>query len=135
MFPDSSGYRLLADVTLSVHAGFVLFVLGGQILILIGWARRWSWTRNGIFRWSHLAGIGYVVLEAWFGIPCPLTILENKLRALTGDGMYEMSFIGYWLDRLLFYTAPEWVFTAVYSAFALIVGITFRAYPPRRHRD
>ncbi len=123
----------LADATAVAHAAFVLFVVGGQVMICFGWARGWAWTRRVGFRVLHLVGIGFVVAEAWLGVTCPLTVFESRLRLAAGGYPYAKSFLGYWVDRLLFYSAPEWVFTAVYSAFALLVLITFVAYPPRRH--
>ena len=125
-------HELLADGTLALHTAFVLFVVGGQLLIFAGWLRGWRWTRCLIFRWAHLGAIGFVLLEAWFGVPCPLTILENYFRAQAGQAIYETSFIGYWLSRLLYYSAPRWVFTAAYTAFSLLVVLTFIFYPPRR---
>ncbi|MEO6697275.1 MAG: DUF2784 domain-containing protein, partial [Gammaproteobacteria bacterium] len=74
----------------------------------------------------------FVILEVWLGVNCPLTVLENHLRELAGLTGYELSFIGYWLNRMLFYTAPEWVFTALYSGFGLLVVLTFLAYPPQK---
>ena len=127
-------YSLLADLTLIGHATLVVFVLGGQIAILIGWARAWVWTRGALFRSVHLACIGSVMLEAWFGVTCPLTDLENNFRRLAGEAGYPATFIGSWLDRLLFYSAPEWVFIAAYTLFALVVLLTYLLYPPRfRH--
>ncbi len=123
---------VLADLTVVIHAAFVLFVVCGQVLILIGWLNKWSWCQNIIFRWLHLAAIGYVVLEAWFGITCPLTLLEHYLRSLAGESMYQMSFIGYWVHYWLFYTAPDWVFTLIYTLFGLLVLLTFIGYPPKR---
>ena len=121
----------LADATLLIHAAFVLFVVGGQCLILIGWARGWRWTRRLLFRLLHLGSIGFVVLEAWFGVPCPLTVLENELRLRAGGtAVYQVSFIGYWVGRLLYYDAPPWVFMTVYTAFSLLVVLTFVFYPP-----
>jgi len=132
---DAIYSELLADVVLALHASFVLFVVGGLLLTLTGWWRGWGWTRGPWFRWLHLAAIGFVALEAWFGIPCPLTVLESRLRVLAGGPGYAASFIGYWLQRLLFYEAEPWVFTVVYTAFALLVVAVFRWYPPRRtHR-
>jgi len=32
----------LADLVLAIHVAFILFVVGGQILILAGWALGWS---------------------------------------------------------------------------------------------
>ncbi|MCP4768748.1 MAG: DUF2784 domain-containing protein [Gammaproteobacteria bacterium] len=127
-------YALLADLVVFAHALFVLFVVAGQALILTGWIVGWLWTRNPLFRVTHLAAIGLVVAEAWFGMLCPLTTLEHELRNNAGQTVYEMSFIGYWLDRLLFYSAPEWVFTLVYTLFAILVVTVFVFYPPNWKR-
>jgi len=122
---------LLADLTVLIHAAFVLFVVLGQVLIVIGWKQGWHWSQNFTFRYLHLAAIGYVVLETWLGITCPLTLLESYLRQLAGETTHALSFIGYWVNYFLFYTAPEWLFTLIYSAFGLLVLLTFFKYPPR----
>ncbi len=119
----------LADAILVLHVLFVLFVVGGYVLILVG-ARRWSWVRNRVFRTLHLAAIVLVVAEALFGIACPLTRWEDMLRVTTE----ERSFIGRWLGRLLYYDFPGWVFAATYCAFALAVVYAWRAIPPRSTR-
>jgi len=110
----------------------VVFVLAGQAAILIGWLRGWRWTRGLAFRTGHLVGIGLVVAESWFDIPCSLTVLENTLRARSGALGYEHGFMRDWLTRLLFYSAPSWVFTLAYTLFGGVVLATFIAYPPRR---
>ena len=97
---------------------------------LIGWIKKWGWTKNAIFRYLHLAAIGYVVLEALFGIRCPLTVLEFHLRHLAGEANHGTSFIGYWVHYFLFYTAPDWVFILIYSVFGILVLLTFLLYPP-----
>jgi uncharacterized protein DUF2784 len=117
---------MIADAILAVHALFVLFVVGGFVLILLG-ARRWSWVRNRSFRTLHLAAIALVTAEALLGITCPLTMWEDMLRG----GGTERSFIGRWVARLLYYDFPEWVFATAYCAFALAVLWTWRAVPPR----
>lgn len=123
-------YGLLADLIAAIHTLFVLFVVGGQILILTGWLQGWSWTRHRWFRILHLTAISFVVVEVLFGLWCPLTTWENSLRELAGQQGYTLSFIGYWLDRLLYYNAPQWVFDVAYTLFGLLVAITFRYYPP-----
>ncbi|GAB4512303.1 MAG: DUF2784 domain-containing protein [Sulfuricaulis sp.] len=114
----------LADLVLAVHVAFILFVVGGQILILAGWALGWVWPRHWLFRLLHLLAIGFVVLETWLGIICPLTALENILRTASGMIAYENGFIRYWLHQLIFYTAPSWVFTSIYTVFAGFVALT-----------
>lgn len=127
-------YNLLADLTLIAHTLLVMFVVLGQAAILAGWLRGWIWTRGALFRVAHLASILIVMLETWFSMPCPLTILESHWRGLAGQAGYQSSFIGTWLDRLLFYAAPDWVFTTLYTLFALLVLVCFIRYPPRfRH--
>ncbi|HET7766839.1 MAG TPA: DUF2784 domain-containing protein [Burkholderiales bacterium] len=120
---------MIADAVLVVHALFVLFVVGGFVLILLG-ARRWSWVRNRTFRILHLAAIVFVTAEALLGITCPLTIWEDMLRG-GGPGR---SFIGRWVARLLYYDFPEWVFATAYFAFALAVLWAWRVIPPRPSR-
>ncbi len=131
--PDQAG--LLADLTLTLHVAYVLFVVGGQVFILAGWVLGWTAARNFMFRLLHLAAIGVVVIESWLGARCPLTVLENSLRRMAGDTPQELSFIGYWLGRLLFYTAPVWAFTLLYTLFAALVAASWLKYPPRRRRS
>ena len=122
----------LADLVLAIHVAFILFVVGGQILILAGWAQGWSWPRRRWFRLLHLLAIGVVMLQAWIGAICPLTTLENFFRDAAGIATYENGFIRHWVRELVFYTAPAWVFTLVYTVFAGLVALTWLVYPPRR---
>lgn len=125
-------YLLLADALALLHGLIVLFVVGGQALILAGWWRRWAWPRRPWFRWVHLGLIGFVVVQTWLGQLCPLTVWENRLRQLAGEQGYTGSFVAHWLHKVLYWQAPHWVFVAVYTAFGLIVVISFLYYPPRR---
>ena len=94
-----SALTVAADLTLVAHASFVAFVVVGQALILIGWMRGWRWTRNSSFRLIHLGAIALVVLESWFGVICPLTWLEFRLRAAAGSPVAADGFLAYWLQR------------------------------------
>src|SRR5579864_8493468 len=96
-------YGLLADVVVAMHAFYVGFVVFGLLAILIGHARGWRWVRNLYFRVLHLLAIAFVCAESIIGIDCPLTTLENGLRLGAGQNGYGGDFIGYWLDRLIFY--------------------------------
>jgi hypothetical protein len=131
---SSHSYQVLANCVLVAHFGLVLFITGGLILILLGGRYRWSWVRNFWFRLAHLGAIGYVVAESWLGIVCPLTNIEQWLRERAGQLSYEGDFIAYWLGRLIFYQAPPWVFIATYSAFALLVVVSWATVPPARRR-
>lgn len=130
----SANLRLLADLVLITHAGFVAFVLFGLILIVIGGFRGWSWVRNPWYRLTHLAAIGVVTAQAWFGVICPLTTLEMNLRARAGEATYEGTFVAYWLQRLLYYEAPPWVFVVCYTLFGLVVAGSWFRFRPRPFR-
>ena len=130
----SAAHGFLADVVLIIHAAFVGFVVFGLVLILLGGLLRWRWIRNPWFRTLHLGGIVLVVVQAWLGIVCPLTILELSLRERAGQATHDGTFISYWLHRLLYYEAPAWVFVACYTAFGLIVVLSWVKFRPRSFR-
>jgi hypothetical protein len=125
---------VFADLVLLAHALFVGFVVVGFALILVGLARGWSFVRRPAFRYAHLLAIGVVVLQAWFGIECPLTTLESDLRVEAGQAGYGSSFIQDWLYRLLYYRAPPAVFTLLYSLFGAAVVLVWWFAPPVRRR-
>lgn len=125
-------YSLLADGVLVLHAAVVVFVVGVPVAVLLGHARGWRWVDRLSLRALHLVAIGVVAAQAWLGQLCPLTVLESALREAGGANGYERSFVEHWLQRLLFYEAPAWVFTAVYTGFALGVVALWWRYPPKR---
>lgn len=129
---DPTAYLVLADAVLVLHVGVVVFVVGGLLLILAGNWRGWRWVNAWWFRLAHLAAIAVVVAEAWLGIVCPLTTLEMALRARAGAATYGGSFIEHWLQRVLYYDAPAWVFVLAYSLFAAAVVAIWSWFPPAR---
>lgn len=128
---NSFSYLILANAVLISHVGIVLFIVLGQLLVVIGAFKHWRWIRNLPFRALHLAAIVYVAMQTWFGLVCPLTTFEQWLRVQGGQGSYEGDFIGYWLAKLLFYQAEPWVFMVIYTAFALLVAAGWWWAPPR----
>lgn len=120
--------KLVADAVLFLHFGFVLFVVGGLVVIWWGAALQWRWVLNRWFRIGHLAAICIVTAEALAGVACPLTVWENALRG-NGNGA---SFIARWVHRVMFYNLPEWIFTLAYVLFAIVVAITYWLVPPAR---
>jgi hypothetical protein len=127
-------YQFFADAILALHLGIVVFVIGGLVLVVAGNLRHWQWANRLWFRVAHMAAIAVVVAESWFGVVCPLTTWEMWLRARAGASTYGGSFIEHWLQRLLYYDAPGWVFTVAYSLFGLVVAATWWYFPPRSSR-
>ena len=119
----------LADLIVIAHFAFVLFVVGGLAAIWIGATVGWRWVRNRGFRGAHFAAICVVAAEALVGLVCPLTAWEDALRGAHSN----TGFVARWIHRVMFFSFPEWVFTAAYVLFALAVAVTLWLVPPRRH--
>ena len=85
-------YGLFADAVLLAHAGFVAFVVLGGFLVL-RW-QRLAWVHLPVVAWG--AGI-----ELTGGI-CPLTPLENHLRALAHEQGYAGGFVEHYVFGLLY---------------------------------
>ena len=124
-------YLVAADATLFIHVLFVVFVIFGLVMVFAGKLFSWSWVRNRRFRIAHLAAIGIVVLQSWFSVICPLTLWEMNLRGKAGDATYPGSFVAYWLETLLYYRAPEWVFILAYTLFGVLVVVSWYWVRPR----
>lgn len=116
---------ILADTILVVHVLFAGLVVFGLLAIYIGYFFKCRWTRHRRFRILHLIAIGIVVVQSWVGVICPLTTGEMLLREKAGAAVYSGSFIQYWLHKLLFWQAPEWVFIILYTSFAGLVLLSW----------
>jgi hypothetical protein len=122
-------YRWLADLLVAFHVGYVLFVVGGLLAVLVGGARGWKWVHNRWFRGVHFLMIAVVAFEAIADLQCPLTSWEAGLRRLGGETVSDASFIGRMMHALIFLDLPAWVFNVVHVAFALLVLATFWLVP------
>ena len=132
---NAGAYQLFADLVLITHVAFVAFMVVGLLLIWIGGFCGWRWIRNPWFRSLHLAGIGLVVVQTWAGVICPLTTLEMSLRERAGEATYADDFIAHWLQRLLYFEAPPWVFILAYTLFGLAVAGSWWWFRPRPFRN
>ena len=121
----------LANTVLVLHVGIAVFVVAGLLLVVVGNLGHWGWVNNVWFRVAHSAAVVVIVAESWLGFVCPLTTLEMWLRSRAGEASYGGGFIEHWLQQLLYYSAPPWVFIAAYTVFALLVLASWWYFPPR----
>jgi hypothetical protein len=122
---------LVADLLVAIHFGWVIFIVFGLLVIIVGGILRWRFIRNFWFRTIHLAMILIVVFEEIFRIPCPLTIWEYELRTTSGQ-LYvtDMPFIPRLIHKLIFFDFPPIVFTVAYFLFGLAVLLSWPLVPP-----
>lgn len=131
---SSATAALFANLVLVLHVCVAAFVIAGLALILVGNLARWHCVNHLWFRLARLVAIAVIVAEAWFGIACPLTLLEMWLRSRAGAVTYAGGFIEHWLSRLLYYRASPWAFIPAYSLLGLLVVSSWWYFPPRRRR-
>jgi len=106
-------YRALADLLVVVHTLFVAFVVLGGFLV---WQRRWV-------AWIHVPAALWGAVIEYRGWICPLTPLENALRARAGLAGYAGGFIEHYVMPLLYpagLTPPKQV---VLGTVVLLVNI------------
>ena len=129
-------YRSSADLVSIVHFGFIVYVVFGQLLILVGRLAGWGWVRNPWFRVSHLSCILVVAYEAFAGIECPLTTWERDLRAAAGQAgtISSRGFISDWIDTFMACDGHQETLTWCYYGFAALVLATLVLVPPRFRR-
>jgi len=122
-------YAVAADATVLLHAAFVVFVVGGAALL-------WRWPRVA---WLHLPAAAWGAwIEASGGV-CPLTPLENALRARAGQSGYGGGFVEHYVVPILYPDALtrelQWALAAgVVAVNALLYGLWI-AGRRRRSRD
>jgi hypothetical protein len=85
-------FAALAGFIVLVHLSFVVFVAAGALLAL-----RWRW-----IPWVHLPSAAWAAYVEFSGGICPLTPLENDLRARAGLDYYSGDFIARYLLPVLY---------------------------------
>jgi hypothetical protein len=115
--------RLLADAVVVLHLAFVAFAVAASLLVL-----RWRWVAL-----PHLAALAWAAYVEFSGRICPLTPLENALRAAAGTGAYQGGFVEHYLLPMLYPAALtrelQWVLGAGLLAFnaAVYAAIAWQA--------
>jgi len=115
------GYRLLADALVVVHAAFIVFGVFGGLLAL----------QNSAWMWLHLPAAAWAALVVIMGWTCPLTPLEQNLRAAAGQDGYEGDFIQHYLLSAIYpegltRTVQIWLGVGVLAFNLIVYAFVFR---------
>ncbi|MCL5671403.1 MAG: DUF2784 domain-containing protein [Acidobacteria bacterium] len=98
----------LAEGVLVVHLLFILWVMGGVLLV----------RRSPRLKWFHIGSLVYgIFIEVVPWPPCPLTILEQMLESRAGVAAYHGSFLLHYLDKLVYPNVPLALLVAVAVVF------------------
>ena len=88
----AGAYAVLAGAVVLAHLLFVAFAVSGAVLAL-----RWKW-----MPWVHIPAVLWAAFIELSGGICPLTPIENELRAAAGLEYYSGDFIAEYLFPLLY---------------------------------
>jgi hypothetical protein len=117
-------YGNLATLVVLGHFAFILFVMFGGLLAL-----RWRWVP-----WAHIPcfvwGAG---IEVVGGI-CPLTPLENRLRAAAGDSQYAGTFIEHYILPVMYPAGLTRTVQLVLAVGLVVLNLAIYAWVIRRRR-
>jgi len=118
-------YRVLADLVVVLHVGFVLFVVLGGLFAL-------RWPRAA---WFHLpAAVWGAGIEFVHGI-CPLTPLENHLRHLGGEAGYSGGFVEHYVLPVLYPAGLNQNLQLGIGIFVVALNVTIYALVWRQWRQ
>jgi hypothetical protein len=118
----------LGQAVLAAHLGVIAFNIFGLVAIPLGAALGWAWVRVRWWRILHLASLAVVAAQALIGRACFLTVWQDSL---TGGGRAD-PLIMRWVNSLIYWPLPIWVFTAAYLAvFAYVVALWWWVRPTR----
>jgi hypothetical protein len=116
---------LAAQLLLALHLVVIAFNVTGLVVIPLGAKLGWRLVRIRWLRLLHLASLAVVALQAAFGRACFLTIWQSDLT-----GGREAPLIMRWVNSVVFWPLPIWVFTALYLAvFAYVVALWWAVRP------
>jgi hypothetical protein len=110
--------RIAADATLVVHLLFIGFALFGALFAL-----KWSWVPA-----LQLPAAAWGVYVELSGGICPLTPLENRLRALGGQSGYEGSFVEGYLLPVIYPTGLTSDVQVVLACVVLVVNLAIYGF-------
>ena len=120
----------MAQWVLALHLAIIAFNIFGLVAIPIGAWRRWAFVRAPIWRLAHLASMAAVAAQAAAGKACFLTDWQAELSGAPEGQPLIMR----WVNSVIFWPLPMWVFEAVYFVlFAYTVALFWWVRP--RWRD
>ena len=93
----------------------------------LGAALQWRWVRIRWWRALHLASWAGVAVQAVLGRACFLTLWQDRLTGASGPPLIER-----WVNGLIYWPLPIWVFGAIYLLlFAAVIALWWLVPPGR----
>lgn len=111
---------MAAIIVLAIHLAIIAFNVAGCVLIPLGAWLGWPWVREFWWRLAHLLSFAVVAVQALLGRACFSTIWQDELSGTT----HVQPLIEQWINGLIYWDLPLWVFAAAYVAvFVYVVAL------------
>ena len=122
-------YRLCADLVVLLHLTFIAFAVLGGFLVLRWWK----------VAWLHLPAAAWAAYVEIYLRFCPLTPLENRLRALGGEATYDTGFIAHYITPIIYppgitHGIQTVLGMLLVASYIVIYAIAWRLHRHRRER-
>jgi hypothetical protein len=124
----------LANTVLYFHVAIVAFNVFGLIVIPVGAWRDWAFIRIFWWRLVHVGLLVIVALQALFGRACFLTLWQYSLVEQSSGRATTVPLIQSWVEMLIFWPLPIWVFTVLYVLVVIYAGLLWYWIPPQRNQ-
>jgi hypothetical protein len=101
----------MVQAVLAVHVTVILFNVFGLVAVPIGAICNWRFVHIRWWRVLYLLSLAAVAAQALTGRACFLTIWQNDL---TASAQPATPLIVRWIDLLVYWRLPIWMFAALY---------------------
>jgi len=128
---DKSFLSTLADLVLFAHLAIIFFNVFGLIAIPLGAWRGWRFIRVFWWRALHVGLLGVVAVQAVLARVCFLTIWQSDLLRQAGATVSAEPLIQRWINQLIFWPLPLWVFATIYVAVLALTVFLWWVVPPK----
>ena len=105
-------YRLCAELLVLLHFAYIAFAVLGGLLVLRWWR----------VAWLHLPAVAWAAFVELYLRWCPLTPLENRLRALGGLATYDTGFIAHYIMPVIY---PPGITPAVQDVLGALLVVSY----------
>ena len=119
-----------AGFVLYFHLIIILFIIFGFIVIPLGAKLKWQFIHGFWWRLTHLVSMVVVAIQAVLGKACFLTYIQSDFLQSAGKKGYTVPFIQTYIDRLIYYNFPIWIFSIFYVILFFYTIYLWFVYPP-----
>jgi len=127
----TSDAAVWAEAILAAHVAVILFNVFGLIVVPLGAVRGWRFVHIAWWLVLHVVLLAAVAVQALASRACILTLWQ---RDLAGSTAIQTPLIKSWVEQLIYWKLPIWIFAALYTTVFVYAVALLWLVPLRRAR-